>query len=327
MNLLASLLPGLREVRTPLAVGAMWFATAWLYLAPDWDRATTTNTGVAGFVDAFDRLPHAYAVGALSFAVYVSGCATAGLGTAVRRRLEQRAYAVLNFLTSRKAWQRFARVHRVVTRAKNTRRRAAAPTDRLLTNVVAEQLARAGAPYLVPEVYPVEAIGAQLDVAAYQLWKEAPAQYEEYDRLRAEAEFRSGMALPILALAILVTTRVSWPALPVGVVVAATMWWQGFHLEHRSREVLASAAFNDLIKIPVLDSLVQDLKTLGLDGKREETWIAASVSVLWRRGASDAAEEMLGQSLEFYDEEDIGEYVRQHAPFAWGAVTGEYEFD
>jgi hypothetical protein len=77
---LASLLPGLRDLRAPLAAGYLWLLTVWLALAehvPDRDEATT---GLFSSVYRLDDLVTAIGLGvALSFVAYVLGMLSQGL--------------------------------------------------------------------------------------------------------------------------------------------------------------------------------------------------------------------------------------------------------
>ena len=44
--MLANLLPGLRDLRAPLAAGYLWLAAGWLYLAPQLPASANDATGV-----------------------------------------------------------------------------------------------------------------------------------------------------------------------------------------------------------------------------------------------------------------------------------------
>ena len=72
--MLASLLPGLRDLRAPLAAGYLWLLFGWLLLHntfEGWDR----NSGPLGAVVdvAHAATPAAVAI-AVSFAAYLIGC-------------------------------------------------------------------------------------------------------------------------------------------------------------------------------------------------------------------------------------------------------------
>jgi hypothetical protein len=72
-NMLASLLPGLRDLRAPLAAGALWLLFGWLVLEPryaEWDK---TDTPLGAVISLRDTLtPVAFAAVA-SFVAYLIG--------------------------------------------------------------------------------------------------------------------------------------------------------------------------------------------------------------------------------------------------------------
>lgn len=66
---------------------------------------------------------------------------------------------------------------------------------------------------VLPDVYlafPVSLLQSQLESLSLQLWHKAPDQYQESDRLRAEAGFRDGVALPIATLGIVLGSVITW---------------------------------------------------------------------------------------------------------------------
>lgn len=71
--MLSSLLPGIREVRAPLAAGFVWLVALWFLLEPGWDR----NSGAPGLLGSVNRLMGTLnLVGqgvVLSFAAYLVG--------------------------------------------------------------------------------------------------------------------------------------------------------------------------------------------------------------------------------------------------------------
>jgi hypothetical protein len=84
---LASLLPGLREVRAPLAAGFLWIAFAWVLFEPIIPERDEAEGVVASFYRATD-LPSVLGIGVvvLSFAAYLIGELTSNtLGPVLRR--------------------------------------------------------------------------------------------------------------------------------------------------------------------------------------------------------------------------------------------------
>jgi hypothetical protein len=80
--MLLNLLPGLRDLRAPLAAGYLWLAAGWLYFAPQLPASANETQGI---LQDIYRVVHAsgpVAVGAgLTFAAYIIGILSAGILT------------------------------------------------------------------------------------------------------------------------------------------------------------------------------------------------------------------------------------------------------
>jgi hypothetical protein len=83
--MLASLLPGLRELRAPLAAGYLWLTSGWLLFH---DRVDTDSKAINGLLDLRDSTSTAAYVAAISFLAFILGAlweaAVAGAVGAVR---------------------------------------------------------------------------------------------------------------------------------------------------------------------------------------------------------------------------------------------------
>ncbi|WAZ26962.1 hypothetical protein STRCI_008653 [Streptomyces cinnabarinus] len=71
--MLASLLPGLRDLRTPLAVGYLWLACAWLWFHDTLPRRETAHGAIADLYDLEGILPAAALLAVLTFFAYFLG--------------------------------------------------------------------------------------------------------------------------------------------------------------------------------------------------------------------------------------------------------------
>ncbi|MBO1336870.1 hypothetical protein [Streptomyces sp. VRA16 Mangrove soil] len=71
--MLASLLPGLRDLRTPLAVGYLWLMCAWLWFHDALPRRATASGPVADLYALNEILPPATFLAALTFCAYFLG--------------------------------------------------------------------------------------------------------------------------------------------------------------------------------------------------------------------------------------------------------------
>lgn len=97
--MLANILPGLREIRAPLAAGYLWFVTAWVLLE---DRVDTASAG-PGSVDALSRLKESLGPGAVGVAVTFVAYVIGALWEPVAERLAEGAWLVRSSL--RKRWE------------------------------------------------------------------------------------------------------------------------------------------------------------------------------------------------------------------------------
>jgi hypothetical protein len=81
--MLASLLPGLRDLRAPLAAGYLWLAAGWLYFAPRLPASVNDAHGVLKDIYRVVDVSSPIAVGVgLTFVAYMVGMLSTGLLTA-----------------------------------------------------------------------------------------------------------------------------------------------------------------------------------------------------------------------------------------------------
>src|SRR6266508_6193661 len=84
--MLASLLPGLRDLRAPLSAGYLWLTAGWLYFAPQLPASINDAHGVLKDIYRVVHASSPLAVGAgLTFAAYIVGILSTGLLTRLIR--------------------------------------------------------------------------------------------------------------------------------------------------------------------------------------------------------------------------------------------------
>jgi hypothetical protein len=82
--MLASLLPGLRDLRAPLAAGYLWLAAGWLYFAPQLPASVNDAAGVLKDIYRVVDASNSVAVAAgLTFIAYLLGILSTGFLTPV----------------------------------------------------------------------------------------------------------------------------------------------------------------------------------------------------------------------------------------------------
>jgi hypothetical protein len=79
---LANLVPGLRELRAPLAAGFLWIVVAWFAVVGEWPTAGSSDALPQRLEDARDFLGAPAAAAVLAFVAYLVGSVTADVTTA-----------------------------------------------------------------------------------------------------------------------------------------------------------------------------------------------------------------------------------------------------
>lgn len=161
--MLASLLPGLRDVRTPIMVGYSWLLTGWLIFANKLPKHRPPGNGpIAQLFDLSHLVGPAATVATLSVVAYILG---AILTIPTENRRVSSALSILSS-ADRSTWNEFA----IYTKAASDNRR-----------------------YRTLVIAFVADLKARLLAASQEM-------YGEYDRLAAEASFRINLVLPLWAI-------------------------------------------------------------------------------------------------------------------------------
>jgi hypothetical protein len=266
MQVLGSLLPGVREVRAPLAAGYTWLLAAWLLYGSD---ASQHPTGVTlDLKRLHEQVSTAGSAVALSFVAYLIGvfsiAATGVLAGWTIRTLRPFVTARLR----RTPWwfadvasRTDAALEIVVARRMDEMAAALEVVSRVEPLAVHEQLAGIVDPVIRrPTEHRIaerlqEAVGEEFDQMGRQLIGREPELFGEYDRLRAEAELRAGLVLPGIALgATLVWVGGGgWRAVGAAIVVAALgLSFLAKSRAHDAIDVVVSALRNERVDSPVL---------------------------------------------------------------------------
>ena len=182
---------------------------------------------------------------------------------------------------------------------------------------IAAAFARAGAPGGAHLHFPWDTVLERLDTAAVQLGQTAPVQAAEYDRLRAEAEFRSGVIAPLGVLSLVILWPTHWSlllAVSAGLLVLA---WQAKSLRRETHELLATCLYLGYAKLPTLESLADELKRMTLPPKSSDgKWIGATVVALQRLGDWDLSDlterKFLADSSNPDDTRDFVAYLKEY---------------
>ncbi|MCZ2261744.1 hypothetical protein [Isoptericola sp. QY 916] len=247
---MAAVLPGVREFRTPFVAGCLWTAVA-MVLVQIVDPSAYSNWPLAMELrQIVERLPSSAALGILAFSVYLLGVF---------------ATAISSFL-DRNAPRRYGLSGRKVNKsARNNGLKLS-----YLRDAVREQLS--DYPAAVREV-AFELVIVEYDIADVSLASKSTDQFQEYDRVRSEAEFRRAAWLPILILAlqlsILAPSLGSIVVTLVGLLIGAVLFVQAKQKRLEASDRLASAMYFGLATTPLFDSLVHELERRSDEVKAE----------------------------------------------------------
>lgn len=253
--MLASILPGIRDVRTPLTAGYIWLAFGWMIfggLIPG-DMGSTSER-LAYLVDFGSFLGAAAALTVISFAAYtLGGLLTFSAGSRPVAAIASRIGTKFKIGTSDSTasqYYRLVEVERERVRRKGTTIGKDPRPDPADTAAALAQ---------IDHQRDVSHLRHHLLVANTEL-------YGEYDRLMAEAEFRINIATPILALATVLAIDVAWWWFLVGLCTAGGLLVRGVVRLAQARVTIMNAAVNKVFKHPAVDIADQFEKT----GQAEE---------------------------------------------------------
>lgn len=299
--MLASLLPGLRELRAPLAAGYLWLVAAWLALAgaiPDPDEAPP------GIVrDAYElagAVGQPAVVAAASFAAYLAGVLSVQATAAMLPRL------------------RVLRRRQVL----GSRFGVAAPSAAgrsALREAVLDELVRRydldpGLQKLLQETRDAcgesrdlddlavrrRLLDVRVDVDEYagRLERDLPMIplrllaegkkdeiYGEFDRLRAEAEFRASVAVPLGAVVAILAWRAS-PWWLFALVMPALLLLEAGRNVTAAADVLAESVRARAAESPVL----AHLQAGGLEHRKD--WVERAATMGYARAMARLAADM-----------------------------------
>lgn len=229
MNLLSALLPGLRDLRVPLTVGWLWVAAFALVAAAasgEWDR----TPGVQTIVELFTGLPTSAQFAVASLASYGIGIVlqsavqsiSGAMGRRWRARLSRRDREADRIRLPHRVWQWLYPAQR--------------GTDALISRILSRTLPEDDEVPLQALVPDAVVLG-EIDLAALALSKDHPDQFDQFDRLESEAEFRGSVALPVFVLGAVISSMLaSWVWTPIALAATTGCALQLSSLGHRQHQ-------------------------------------------------------------------------------------------
>jgi hypothetical protein len=244
MNLLSSILPGLRAFRAPFAAGVITLLAGWIAFEPHVHHLDSA-TGIYGSLsDLEDLIGRGGETAALAFTAYLLGSLVVTLMEATSRRT-LRAGAFRRLLPGEFQVNAAKVIAQIPDPMERTR--------------LAERLHALYAPPRRLRIWKdarVQALQQEWRMIQFQLLVKQPVLAAEIDRIESEAEFRRALVIPLalLAAAIGVSGGRWWiVALLVllDVLVLRASIFATLDAEHATADLLLS----DVVQLPLIDAL------------------------------------------------------------------------
>jgi hypothetical protein len=255
MDLLSVLASGLRAIRAPFAVGLVWLAA--LVLAGSLYAAD--RTGAFGLLaEPYRSMPSLAQMVLAALTSYVLGLValstTRDISRALGRRWRQALFekAELDLRWWLATWEIWERLYP-----------STAVSQTIDNKVLSATLGRHDH-VLLRDLLPTSLVEAELDLAALRLSKESPDQFQQYDRIASEAEFRQGLALPVFVFALVVALATQpWPwataIVIIGLALSLFLSAQGHRRHNLARRHLLAAIGLSWTSTPALTSIREQL--------------------------------------------------------------------
>lgn len=231
--LLSAILPAFRDARTPFIVGSLWVAVVVLAAYPSIDRLQGVDA-IESARTLWSELPVAARTATVAFVVYLTGL--------VGLRWAEQATLAAPAIIFRGAQARSQKAMALVRSAVQARLRPISDT--------------------VADVVPDALVLDEFDLAGMRLSREAPEQYQQYDRLRAEGDLRVGVSIPVGAIG--GTFAAMLPPIPGAITGVASvllmhfLFSQGLRYRQEADELLAAAIYFGYTSTPILESLTSN---------------------------------------------------------------------
>ena len=312
MGMLASVIPGIRSLRTPIASGMLWLAVVAIYLLGhgfhlrvDKESVDTVNSLLPdwfGVIAVPVILAVAYLLGSVMngltgpFVSFIIGTYRR-VGRVIRhpgdRSIRNWRYKAHGYLARH--------LHYLTWRSEEISLNA----HGLVMDYVTSSFTVLGAPGSAVMMFPFEMAEDRLSRSAGQLSQTAPSQYQEYDRLQAEAELRTAVVPPLLVISFLLPFPHRW-AYVLGVSLAScVLLTQSVSLVRKSNDMLATAALMGFLVVPEVKSIASFVSELKTKNDGDLDWTAAIISGLDHGGFFDEKDNMLVKCTNLDSKEDI----------------------
>ena len=272
---LASLLPGLRDLRVPLSAGFMWLVVLWLifYQAiPTQDEASGLAAEVYAVMGAFGP---AALTAAVSFIAYLIGILIAPLTTNVVRLIYEELWkaAALTDVGRPVSFSTFVEAKDLAaTTARETFEADLEPIgflptseDMTLWEMQPEEERKRRKSAAMADHFQ-RGMSDDIPLVATRLLAHNRELFDRYDRAHAEASFRFTITVPLIVVSVLVPLRVGLPwwgyliSIATGALVSALLIWDGGRKLRESNDAIYQAVFVEEVQFPSIETAQARIK-------------------------------------------------------------------
>lgn len=288
--MLASILPGLRDLRVPLASGFLWLVVVWL-LAHQWIPTKDEADGLAAEVyTVFGAFGSAALIAVTSFVAYIVGILiarpTSWIVVTFAELITPRSSTIGPSLLA-------GRTPRFISRA--TEAEALQLAERMSDEMISAGLGAGSASSAdiyeelfsnderrlgttqsrsasVAQIY--EAMRREIPLVATRLLANNRELFDRYDRADAEASFRFAIAIPIFAIACIgsITLGLPWWGICIstlaGLAVAGLIAADGSRKRREANDAIFQAVFVNEVQFPAIDAIREQIEVVqGVQGE------------------------------------------------------------
>ena len=205
-------------------------------------------------------------------------------------------------------WNRFSRELANRTRPVSFEARG------LILEYIMTTLTKAGATSGASLVFPFDSVMDSLERSSAQLFQAAPTQYQEYDRLKAEAEFRLGVVPPLVVLACELPISGRALVIVAAIIGCTILLAQSANQSRRARDFSATAAYLGYVSILQVQSVAEFLMALDPKPESDGQWMGAIIVGLSWRGFFSESDAALRELTEFEARGEARDYLQMTSP-------------
>lgn len=263
MQILASALPGFRDLRAPLTGGYLWLLLLWIAVRPE--IAARPSDGIAAAIYDLGQAAGPIWVGlGVSVAAYLVGSVSQSLSSIVNR--------LVSFIR-RTLRSRLPGIYksRVSSYPDLIGPFGLDPTIKLQDKAKSAYLKKCGSTFNEREVDNIISLQAriamlglkyELAMPATLLLSNEPELFTEADRLKAESQFRLAVVPPLIAITCFASWNQSWwwllAAVPVGILA-----WQGYARNEEFQSLMTGAVQRGIIRSRSVDNFREWVDNIG----------------------------------------------------------------